>query len=579
MTNKSMRHVSSGADRLAETLQEFGVDCVFGVPGSQNIRLFDSLERIGIRTILATSETSAGFMANGWFRASGRLGVFATISGPGFAFAVPALAEAALDSSAILMITGQPLSRGRAFDLQWLDQESIASALSCDLYTVETADAMVSSTSKALAAAFECSPKPVVLQTSKSALEQSEFRAPQHSSPESAAPTLLELPGDLVQSLHNCERPLILVGADAINFCNEVSSLAENIGAAVVTTPIARGLLPEDGERIIATDFLCDDINELSKLFEQSDLILGIGCRLSHNGTGGFSIRIPQDRFMHSYPDASILNANYSARWPIQATSKQMLSSLARLSATVRQRCDRGWTLGELADWRQRILRKTGDTVIEPNWPQLAITGWQPLIQEIRKALPDEAILVTDTGNHQIYTRKYYEVRAARGLIFPQDFQSMGFGIPAAIGAALAEPDRPTVVLIGDGAFNMSATELTTVVREKIPLIIILINDGWLSQIRHEQVVGGTSEKMSKLLLPNIKMFANSIGIRYLAGGRNLADQLRECLARKEPVLVELSAEDSPGFNKLKTISSAKRAVRNVVGSRNLKILKKILRH
>ena len=154
----------------------------------------------------------------------------------------------------------------------------------------------------------------------------------------------------------------------------------------------------------------------------------------------------------------------------------------------------------------------------------------------------------------------------------------MGFGLPAAIGAALAEPDRPTVVLLGDGAFNMSATELTTVVREKIPLVIILINDGWLSQIRHQQIVSGTSESMTRLSLPNIGTFAESIGLRYMEGGRDLSDQLRKSINRGEPVLIELKAEDSPGFKRLRTISGVKRSVRNAVGPRNIGIIKKALR-
>ena len=580
MAKLTVRNALSGAERLAERLASFGVTCVFGVPGSQNTTLFDALERCGIRTILTTSETSAGFMANGWHRASGELGVFLGISGPGFSFAIPALAEAALDSSAVMMITGSPPDRGRLFDLQWLDQRSIASALACQFVDINSADAVAPSINDILRQASEGACRPIVVQVSKCGLESIETNPPAVSSAVYKAEDVaaLILPADFVTELQKCRRPLVFVGSDVIENEQRLSSLVRRIGAAVITTPFARGILPESNDQVISADFLCDDIEELNRFIAECDLVLGIGCRLSHNGTGGFGVSIPDDRFFHSHQDAAVLSSNYKARWVVEGPSLRILESLNSIKLDRDNDQRRGWQTSELSDWKARIVRSQGDVGLEPQWPGVGVAGWQPLIDHIRAALPDDAILVTDTGNHQIYTRKYYEVRSERGLIFPQDFQSMGFGIPGSIGAAVAAPDRPVVALVGDGAFSMTALELTTVIREQVPLVVIVVNDGWLSQIRHQQAVTGLSDKSSKLRLPDIKTYADAVGVRYMEAGVDLADQLRNAIQLRKPALIEIRAKDSEGFEKMKSRADRKRKLMSALGSNNVRRLKSMLR-
>lgn len=566
----------SGADAIVTVLQECGVTTVFGVPGTQNIPIYDALRRSDINTVLATSETMAGFMAIGWFRATGQPGVFLAIPGPGFAFALPALAEASLDSSSLLLITGHQESRGRLFDHQAIDQDAIAAAICRDHRTARTAAEIPQQLSRALSATIDRGRGPVVLQVAASALTETCSVSQPTMQRTQAKSVSAPVPDDLTAKLNDCERPLLLLGAGALESPEEVDTFARSMKALIVTTPSARGLVLEADPVVIPADLLCDDHAEFNALLERSDLILALGVRFSHNSTGGFSMRLPEDRLVHVYDDPSILNVNYRARWSVAASVGDFISAATHGLDIERQTSRSDW-LSSATEWRNRILSRAPDPDYEPVWAATGHSGCQGILEAIRGAVPDDAILVTDTGLHQIYTRKYFEVRAPRGLIMPTDFQSMGFGLPAAIGAALAEPTRRVVALVGDGTLQMTISELVTIAREQIPVLVIVFSDGWLGQIRMQQIAWGSEEFSTELPKIDLKNICQAVQVRYEKGMDDLRSQVSSLLDTQTSALLEIELSDPAHLNQIKAKSRRKEAVKRLIGPSTIRVMKKLL--
>jgi acetolactate synthase-1/2/3 large subunit len=204
--------------------------------------------------------------------------------------------------------------------------------------------------------------------------------------------------------------------------------------------------------------------------------------------------------------------------------------------------------------------------------------GLQEFFRVLRDQLPDDGVVVTDSGLHQVATRKWYEVRAPRGLILPSDFQSMGFGIPAAIGASLAMSKRKVVAIVGDGGMAMSGLELASAVREGIDLTVVVFNDGHLGQIRLQQLTDYGQAHGTELAAIDFRLLAEAVGASYLAiDGSNLG-HLAEALANPGVTVVDLLLEDSPGLKRTRAKSLIKAATRNAVPSSLWQVLKRVLR-
>jgi acetolactate synthase-1/2/3 large subunit len=475
------KNIFNGADALVDFLQRQGVQCVFGVPGSQNTELFESMRRNGVRTVLTSSELTAGFMANGWFRATGSPGVFVGIPGPGFAYAIPPLAEASLDTAAVLFITGTPQGPPQ-HGLQSIDQSAIAAPLVRASLSARDTNTLLDVAGEAWTQLRCNGPGPVVLQVAESVLEADWAAAKAATPTPSPSPAkICRIPDDLKETIASADRILIIAGAGALDASTELRELADKLNAVVSSTPSARGLFDELGDRCLGLDMMGINTRAFNQFAGQCDLTLVLGCRFSFNATAGFSIKLPADRLVHVDIDSSVLNARYDCRWPILSDVASFVSSLLVLEFVPRQ----GISNIELQSFRKCLSNWSSDPDLEPTWQDQPVSQ---LFDIIRGPLCDKAITVTDTGNHQILARKYLHAREPRSLIVPTDFQSMGFGLSAAIGAAIARPDRRIFAIIGDGSFLITGAELGTAVRQKTRIIILLFRDGYLGQIRDQQL-------------------------------------------------------------------------------------------
>ena len=546
----------NGGRLLCSALESLGVKHVFGLPGSQNVEFFEALRQSSLRTILANHELAAAFMANGYYRASGQVGVLTTIPGPGFAYTVAAIAEASLDSSAILYIANKPRDvAGKKFNRQSIDQRAILAPLVRSIVEVDHASNIVSGVREAFAATTAAEPGPVMLHLDPRAISGSgdETGTAPSMAPRQPEPAQVER---AIELLKNSRRTVFFVGQGANGGTKQLLALAELLQSPVIATRSARGVLPEN--HALALTFVSSETaaNGLNLLLERSNLVVAIGCKFSQNGTYGFRLRIAQEKLIHVDSSLDVLNANYPAKLAIHADAPEFLHALLRAAEDLKPRKSE-WSAEELESYRQSGADY--DKEAEP-----CVQGVKPatpagFFAMLRRVLPAESCLVTDSGSHQVLTGRHYRAHAARGLVTPADFQSMGFGLPSAIGAKLAQPDKPVVALIGDGGLHISAMEIITAVRERIPLTVIVFNDGFLGQIRLQQFLRFGRSHATDLLTPGLALLAQAMGADYLFFDGNSENVLRDVVEGDSVTLVEVSVGDSNAIR----LDRAKGLVRN----------------
>ena len=558
--------MSDGIDALCRALIGVGIDCVFGVPGTQNVALFEGFRRHGLRTVLASHELAAAFMANGYFRASGRVAALATIPGPGFTYALTGLAEARHDSVGVLFLVGAPArGPGRAFQLQALDQCAIATPLVKACLTLTSGADVERVVGAAYAAASEGEPGPVMVELAMDAL--GEERDP--SSPSNNSPSRRSLPdaagGELARRFGQASRPLLLLGQGAFAAAEPLRALAEASTIPIVTTPTARGIVPEDHGLVLGFDPLRGHVASLNTFVDRADLVIALGCKLGHNGTAGFQLRLPPDRLIQVDADHAVVGASYPALLGITARVEDVVHELQA------RRQPSQWSRAEIGAARQ-TLRAAPDAA-EPRIRGVGTPS--DFVAWLRALLPRDAIVVTDSGLHQILVRRHLDVLSPRGLIVPTDFQSMGFGLPASIGARIAAPGRPVVAIVGDGGFLMSGLELLTMRRERLPIVTFVFNDGHLNQIRLQQLGSYGHAHAVDLINPDFAQLAGALGVDYLRMGEATDDDVRRALRGDAPTLVEVVVGDSAPMRVLPHVTRAKRLARALLGSRGREWIKR----
>jgi len=554
----------TASEQLWATLRALGADCVFGLPGSQTIDAFQALKRSGLRTIVPTHEMAAAFMANGYARASGRTGIVATIPGPGFTYALTGLAEAWLDSAPLLHVV--PDARTLPdydFALQAIDQRAIAAPIVKRIVHVTEADAIGAAAVEAYRLATAGEPGPVILKITEAVFAARSAGAVEAGSTAAPADPPASEVTEIAALIADAPRVLLYLGAGAVNSAASARELADATHAAVVTTTTARGVVDENHPRVVVRDPGVQDTAVLNALVENADLVIAIGCKFSHNGTAGFELRLPELKLVTI--NASGPSNNYPARLHATADAGRFLAAL--LPRLARRAADAaGWDANELAAWREAALRFEHDARIEPRHEGTG-TPASSIVRELRAALPADAIVVTDSGLHQMSVRRHFTVRNPRGLIVPTNFQSMGFALPAAIGAALAVPDRRVVAVVGDGGMLISGLELITAVREQIPLTVVVFNDGAYGLIRIAQLSGHGESHGTELLSPDFEALAAATGADYrLVGAEGLAAAIAEDRWDGSSVrLVEVPLTDSPGLKRVRARGKLRATARRVI--------------
>lgn len=565
----------TGAELLCRILEDRGVTCAFGVPGTQTVLLHEALRRSRIRVVVPSHELAGSFMANGYYRASGRVAPLVTIPGPGFTYALTGLAEALHDSVALLHVVGCAPGTDPRQHFQALDQCSIAGPLVKGCRRINAVNEIPSAVEEALELATGGEPGPALLEWTRGALEAavSPARSGARISPGG-------LDGEIVERaagrLAASRRPVMLVGQGCAGTPGPLRALAELLGAPVVTTASGRGVLPEDHPLALGFDLVRSTAETANQLFREADLVLALGCKLGASGTGGFRLHLPRERLVRLDTSPGALQANYPAGLGIVATAEAFLASVTPAVRRLGRHGGSAWSPTELTAWRKRL--RTGVHEPEPVVQGVRPSTAAAFFSALRAALPRDGIVVADSGLHQTLLRRHFDVLANRGLIFPSDFQSMGFGLPAAIGARLAEPARPVVAVIGDGGFAMSGLELLTAVRERIPITVVVFVDGALNRIRLEQLARYGRSADVDLLTPDFAAFAAALGARYLRCDGDVEGVLRGAIGSGEVTLVEVPIGDSAAIHVSRARGLVKGTVRRALGPGRFESLRRRLR-
>jgi acetolactate synthase-1/2/3 large subunit len=551
-----------GSDILCATLEELGVRHVFGVPGSPNIPLLESLRRSRLQTVINTSELEASFAANGYFRASGQTGVLTTIAGPGFTYALSGIAEARLDSAGILyIVVGRDDLPGRAFLAQRIDQATMVGPVAKRVYFVNSAEKLRSTVAEAFLHARSGEPGPVMVEVAARALKERATLGPLSSRREPCPPDA-ERVEEIVQRLLKAARVLLYVGQGTVPAAAELMELATLLQAPVVTTISARGVLPEDHALCLPLDFQGPATPIMNKLVESSDLVLALGCKMSQIGTHWFGLRIPPEKLIHVDASAETLGANYPASCAVLADVSGLLKSLLGARSRLETRHP-GWQPAQIEEARVSSMKALESTGPEPMIPGATPTRVSGFFQLLRAYMPRESFLTTDAGLHEVLARRHFQVLAPRGLIVPSDFQSMGFGVAAAIGAKLACPDRMSVALVGDGGLVMSGMELLTAIREQLALTVIVFSDGHLGLIRAQQISEYGHAYGTRVQCPDWELFARSLGAEYARFDGKAIEAIPTLLGSSGVSILEVPLGDpasAPGAHLRRRVSRAAKA-------------------
>jgi acetolactate synthase-1/2/3 large subunit len=478
----------TGAQILWESLVREGVTDVFGYPGGAILPAYDAMLAYPIRHILVRHEQGATHMADGYARATGRVGVAIATSGPGATNMVTGIATAMMDSSPIVCITGQVGSRLIGSDaFQECDITGITLPITKHNYLVTTPSDVASAVREAFAVARSGRPGPVLLDITKDAQQESaEFDW------HAAEPHLTEaydaaLPGDgdyrdAVQLINASERPLILAG-HGITLSGaerQVLALAERahipiamtllgIGGVPASHPLNLGMMGMHGEAWV------------NEAIQGADLLIALGMRFDDRVTGNLKTYARGARKIHVDIDRAELNKNVRVD---VAIAKDLKAALDEWLPAIEKKEPR-----DRSAWMGQIDASKGDCAVRDiqNLPDDGHLYAAHVLNDLWRLTGGNALIVSDVGQHQMWEAQYYKHERVRTLITSGGLGTMGFALPAAIGAKVACPDAEVWVVVGDGGFQMTMAELATMAQEQLDIKIAIINNGYLGMVRQWQ--------------------------------------------------------------------------------------------
>ena len=501
-------------------------------------------------------------MANGYARASGRTAVLCTIAGPGLTYAVSGIAEALLDSLPFVHIVdaGARSRPDGSPALQAIRQVDVLSPLVKGVVDVPTAGEVTSGVRAAFAQARAGEPGPVLLQLDVTALQGlATASSPQMASDPDGSSVSDDALILIADRLLVAARPLLLVGMGAADAASAVTELAERLGAPVLSTTSGRGVLSEHHPLSLASDVPGGPIEPLNEIVARADLVLALGCKLSHNGSRGYALDLPGERLIRVDASSGALEGAYPASQTVVGDVADVLAALTAMLGEGDARTE--WTASQLESLRARLAASAPPRLN----PRLGPGSAAEFFTALRRRLPERAVVATDSGLHQYLVRAHLPVVAPRTLVVPTDFQSMGFGIPAAIGAGIATGER-AVAVTGDGGLDIVGLELLTAVRERVPLTVVVLVDGYLGLIRVSQRARTGREVGVDISVPDLELFARSVGAEYarLDGSRTTDEVLGDAIATDGVTVVEVPTGDPPDLRRLTARGRTLSAVRKL---------------
>ncbi len=510
--------ILTGAEILWATLAGEGVTTVFGYPGGAILPIYDALRKVpSIHHVLVRHEQGAAHMADGYARASGRVGVCMATSGPGATNLVTGIATAMLDSIPMVAITGQVSSKVLGSDaFQEVDITGITLPITKHNFLVTRAEDIAPTVRLAFQIAASGRPGPVLIDITKDAQQATAPFSFEDALPAAARPhPMLRAESGAIREaialIAAAKKPVILAGHGIMQSGaeREVLAFAESqqipiastllgLGAIPAAHPLSLGMMGMHGESWV------------NNAIQNADLLIALGMRFDDRVTGNLASYAQRARKIHIEIDPSEINKNVRADVALIGDLKDVLNTLQPLLA---KKTDAGWL--------REINQSKGTAAVRDivNLPDNGHLYAAHVINDIwREAVAagreKDTIIVTDVGQHQMWEAQYFKHEAPRSLVTSGGLGTMGFALPAAIGAKTACPEKDVWVIVGDGGFQMTAAELSTIVQERLHINIAVINNGFLGMVRQwQEAFYDKNYSASPILSPDFVMLAAAHGI------------------------------------------------------------------
>src|SRR5690349_4280619 len=543
-----MSTLMSGARMLLECLSREGVDCMFGYPGGVTLPLYDVLYDHPLRHVLVRHEENAAFAAEGYARATGKVGVCCATSGPGATNLTTGLVDAMMDSIPIVAITGQVSTKLIGSDaFQEADTFGITRSCTKHNYLVKRLEDLGQAIHEAFYVAASGRPGPVLVDVTKDVLQ-----AQGHYQPT----TSIHLPGykvfteghtgqirRAVQLLQESERPLVYSGGGIIaaNCSQELREFVERNDLPTVNTLMGLGALPSTHPNFISMPGMHGSY-AANMALTGADLLIALGVRFDDRVTGRLAAFAPHAKVIHVDIDPAEIGKNRAPDVPIVGDVKKVLEKLNKAVGEERRqpgdalKAKRKAWWSQIRAWQEEhpLAPITSDSEIKP----------QHLMAEIDRLSAGKALVTSDVGQHQMWAAQFIRFSEPRLWCTSGGLGSMGFGLPSAIGAQFARPDKLVFSIVGDGGFQMSIPELATVASYGLPIKIICMNNGYLGMVRQWQELF-YNNRLSAVTLdcfPDAEKLAGAYGFkgRTIEKASELVPALEEAVREPGPYLLNV---------------------------------------
>jgi acetolactate synthase-1/2/3 large subunit len=531
-------------DAIMECLKAEGVDTVFGLPGGANLPTYDALYDGGIRHILCRHEQGAGHAAEGYAKATGKVGVALATSGPGATNLVTAIADANLDSVPTVFITGQVRTDLLGTDgFQEADVSGITMPIVKHSLMIQDPREIPEAIHEAFHIARTGRPGPVLVDIPQDLSRADinyepvdEVHLPGYQPTKEGNAKQIRL---AAKALANSRRPVIYAGGGVINAnaSAELVDLCRSDKFPVTCTLMGLGAFPAPDEQWLGMLGM-HGTRTANYAMDEADLIVAIGARFDDRITGKLSEFAPRAKFIHIDVDPAEISKNVPAHIPIVGDAKKVLPKLTREYRALESdptRLDGWWE--RIHGWQEKHplgYTDSEDSEIKPQY----------MIEALYEATNGEAIITSDVGQHQMWVAQYYHFNKPRRWLNSGGLGTMGVGLPFAMGAAVAEPDVPVVCVAGDGSLQMNIQEMTTCAVEGIPVKIFVMNNGYLGMVRQWQELFWDKRYSSvdMKMAPDWVKLAEAYGATGMRATEKgtLVDQMREAIATPGPVILDV---------------------------------------
>jgi acetolactate synthase I/II/III large subunit len=544
----------TGAQAVIKSLEALGVDVVFGYPGGAIMPAYDPLIEAELTHVLVRHEQGAVHMAEGYAHATGRVGVCIVTSGPAATNLVTGLADAHMDSIPILAITGQVARAAIGSDaFQEADVTGITMPITKHNELVQSPQRIAPAIKEAYHIARSGRPGPVLVDIPKDVLNGTlEWVWPDHVDLPGYRPTVRghgKMIREALDLIASAERPVIYAGGGLVraDAGDELLDLATRLGLPVVTTLMARGVFPDTHELAVGMPGMHGHYAAV-KAFQETDLLVTLGARFDDRVTGDLGSFAPHARVIHVDVDPAEIGKNRTVDVPIVGDVKVVLGQLLKV---LDDKDAKGESFAPAADaWREHLAELKRDHPLRVDQPETGVLKPQTAIRAIHETWGDEAVYVAGVGQHQMWSAQIIPYTRGGQWINSGGLGTMGFAVPAAIGAKVGVgTDTPVVAIDGDGCFQMTFQEIATAVQHDIPVVFCVINNGYLGMVRQWQHLF-YEDRLSQVALPqdcpDLLKLADAYGI---PGFRvQTVDELEATLAKAreitdQPVLIDFRVD------------------------------------